>query len=67
VSNAFEPQALIAVGAISLTMSVLVVVAHLWKLFFAREPTAMFDANDPLLLVFFYAVVVIFAAVTILD
>ena len=66
VQTAVVPEALIYVGTLSLTMAVLVVLCHLYRTFTRRDGRAVFVADDKLILVYFYAVVIVFVAVAAL-
>lgn len=67
VQTAIAPQALICVGAMSLVMATLVVLCHLYRTFAWRDGQAVFEADDKLLLTYFYAVIVVFVAGLVLG
>lgn len=63
VNSALAPEALISVGALSVMMAGIVVACHLYGLIARHRHGTVFDADDKLLLTYFYAVIVIFVAV----
>ena len=65
LETAIAPTALVSIGAVSLIFSTIIVGCHLVSMF--RRGGAVFKQNDPLLLVFFYAVVVVFLAVALVN
>ena len=67
VQTAIAPDALIYVGALSLVVAALVVACHLYRIFGRHGGRAVFDADDKLLLVYFYAVIVVFTATALLS
>ena len=65
LETAIAPTALVSIGAISLIFSTIIVGCHLVSTF--RRGGTIFKQNDPLLLVFFYAVVMVFLAVSLAN
>jgi hypothetical protein len=65
VASAIVPDALIAVGVLSLIMAVLVVSCHLYRLFARRDAHPVFVADDKLILTYFYGLIIVFAAVAV--
>lgn len=63
VHTAVAPEALISVGTLSVTMAVIVVSCHLYRIFVRDDGRAVFDADDKLILTYFYAVILVFGAV----
>lgn len=61
VQTAIAPEALIYVGALSLVVAAVVVACHLYRMFARHDGRAVFDADDKLLLAYFYGVVGVFA------
>jgi hypothetical protein len=65
LDTAIAPQALICVGGLSLVFSTIVVGCHLVSTL--RRGSAVFKQDDPLSLLFFYVVVVVFLAVALAN
>lgn len=63
VRTTVAPEALIVVGILGVTMAVLVVSCHLYRTFARHEGQAVFEADDKLILTYFYAVIVLFGAI----
>lgn len=63
IHTAVASEALISVGAISITMAVIVVSCHLYRQF-SQKNKPIFQTDDKLILLFFYSVVFLFGAVT---
>lgn len=59
---AVAPEALVSVGALSLIFSTIVVACHLAAVF-RRGNAVVFKQDEPLLLIFFYSVVIVFLAI----
>jgi len=66
LESVVAPEALVAVGALSLIFSAIVVGCHLVAVF-RRGNAVVFKQDEPLLLVFFYSVVVAFLAIVLVT